>query len=900
MATAKSGARIAVGLVLLCLPAMTSRAAFCGEKAGAPAAAPAASGGGLAVLSGDSNLRIFQCFRTPVAVGKDGQTKTPADLRSKEGKPIAEFASPLPPADWMKPEFDDSAWDREKAPVETGPGGATGNSHAARHTATASSLICARSKFFVEDPARVNDLKLDLEFVGGAVVYLNGQEVTRASLPAGELKPETLAEKYPDDLYCEDGGMFLQDIRKNQAGFDRRYRKISGLALPSKLLKKGANVLAVELHRAPVNEAAIEAKRVALPGGMSVIPGIWSYVSLKDLALTAGAGSAVTPNTERPKGVQVWNCAPFDTIISHDFGDGGDLLPVTVSSPRNGVFSGRLVVSSDAAIKGLKVSVSELTAAEGGGKIPASAVRVRYAAAVEPGKSWAPAFRYDALFEAIPAEIPVSKAPAPKEFYPRNHGKYVGSGPIQVMRRNQTPGALAPLWFTVRVPKDAKAGRYEGRITLSADGLKATEVPLKLTVSEWAMPDPKDFRLMHFAYHSEDAIAKHYGVPLWSDKHLELLGRSMGLMAEVNSRQAIVNLAINFYGGDKGGVDCSNEESMVRWVKQADGSWKHDYSVLDKYLETVAKHVGKPTLLRINCWGEAGQKDGKLTHKGLVTAVSSLDPATGKLGRVDLPVPGTEESFNFWKPVLDEVRKKAEARGWWDVTAQGWNSYCYPPIPEVVSMHKKLWPDGQWSYTAHNGTLGMRFNAVEKGVYMPTRQADSVWTLGPLKPRNGKELLKPRPNIWCFTWRTMMRDYSDLTLLRSVPEDEILRAQDGVSDFGADIFPVKDERGRFREVGNGRGTGGPGCSTLAMLAPGPDGPVATERFEMLREGTEICEAILFLEKALLDGKASGDLAAKINRCLDERGEVYINSWPSGRFERDLKTLELAGQAASGK
>ncbi len=876
MTNSKRAATVAVGLALLTALTLTSPQALAGENA----AAGAGQAGGVEVLSSNSYLRAFLCFRTPVAIDKEGKTGTPADPNSKEGKPIAEFASPLPAADWIKPEFDDSAWDREVAPVEVDRGGASGRSHAARHTATASSVICLRSRFFVEDPAKVTDLKLTLKYVGGVVVYVNGQEAARADLPEGEIKPDTLAGKYPDDLYCEPEGAFLQDVKKNPAGFERRYRTLAGASIPSKLLRKGANVLALELHRSPVNEAAIEAKRTP-EGGMYVVPGIWAYVGLRELSLTAAAGSAIAPNVERPKGVQVWNCSPYETVTCFDYGDGGDLLPVLVSSPKNGVFSGRLVVSSGEVIKGLKATVSDLSA-EGGARIPASAVLVRCAEPVRPGKSWVPPHRFDALVDGIPAEIPVAKASPPR-------GTPAG--------RKLVPGAVAPLWFTARVPKDAKAGNYEGKITISADGLKPTEVPLKLTVSEWAMPDPKDFRLMHFAYHSEDAIAKHYGVPLWSDKHLEFLGRSMGLMAEVNSRQAIVNLAINFYGGNKGGVDSSNEETMVRWIKQPDGSYKYDFSVFDKFLDTVAKHVGKPTLLRVNCWGEARKKSGKLEVSG-ITKVSALDPATGKIEPMDMPVPGTDEAVAFWKPVLDEVRKKVEARGWWDVTAVGWNSYCYPPIPEVVSMYKKLWPDGVWSYTAHNGTLGMAFKAVENGVSMPARQVDSVWTLGPLKPRNGRELLKPRPNIWCFTWRTQMRDYSDLVLLRKVPEDEILRAQDGVSDFGADLFPVKDDRGRYRELGNGRGTGGPGCSTLAMLAPGPDGPLPTERFEMLREGTELGEAMLYLEKLLIDNKISGDLAERANRCLDERGATYIRHWESGRLDRDVQLLQLAGEAAA--
>ena len=42
-------------------------------------------------------------------------------------------------------------------------------------------------------------------------------------------------------------------------------------------------------------------------------------------------------------------------------------------------------------------------------------------------------------------------------------------------------------------------------------------------------------------------------------------------------------------------------------------------------------------------------------------------------------------------------------------------------------------------------------------------------------------------------------------------------------------------------AGAGTGWVAPGRSTLALLYPGPDGPVATERYEMFREGVELCD-----------------------------------------------------------
>jgi len=282
--------------------------------------------------------------------------------------------------------------------------------------------------------------------------------------------------------------------------------------------------------------------------------------------------------------------------------------------------------------------------------------------------------------------------------------------------------------------------------------------------------------------------------------------------------------------------------------------------------------------------------------------VTVIDEA-GKLSEMEQPTPGTEESLAFWKPMLDELRKRIEARGWWDVTAFGWNSYCHPPIPHIVNVGHKIWPDGVWSYTAHNGTLGAKWKGTDPGVEVLARYTDALWTHGNPTARGYRELLKPRPGYCCFTYRGH-RDMEELALCRNMAEWEICAGHDGYCDFGVDFFPVKKAGGNgYYIVGNGRGTGGPTDGTLAWLAPGPDGPIATERFEMLREGVETAEAILFLERALQGKKLSGDLEQRVNRYLDERGDPFVKGgdfwwgWSNTAFEPDEKLLALAGEVA---
>jgi hypothetical protein len=64
-------------------------------------------------------------------------------------------------------------------------------------------------------------------------------------------------------------------------------------------------------------------------------------------------------------------------------------------------------------------------------------------------------------------------------------------------------------------------------------------------------------------------------------------------------------------------------------------------------------------------------------------------------------------------------------------------------------------------------------------------------------------------------------------------------------------------------------------TTSDLLAPGPEGAVATVRFENAREGIEESEARVFLERALLDKDKPlpENLAKRCQDLLDERREA---------------------------
>ena len=103
-----------------------------------------------------------------------------------------------------------------------------------------------------------------------------------------------------------------------------------------------------------------------------------------------------------------------------------------------------------------------------------------------------------------------------------------------------------------------------------------------------------------------------------------------------------------------------------------------------------------------------------------------------------------------------------------------------------------------------------------------------------------------------------------------------MRNHHGVFPLGVDLWKLYHKNGRAWNVSDNSALG-PGCSTRAILAPGPDGAVSTERFEMFRERCEVCEAILHLQRGLDEKRIAGRLAQRVDRLLQARAGEYLRA-----------------------
>jgi len=794
------------------------------------------------VLGSMSFWRFYQTVRPPVA-------EVDGEVRTFDG-PWPEWEKYSPPADWTSRDFDDCGWVRNMV----------------RMTAYDANLaqLCLRGKFSVSDPSAVSGLKLSLAYHGGAIVYVNGQELARSHIAPGA----DLAEPYPPEAFLDKDGALARRVGVwNARGIDAgdtvrqmRRRVLDKVEVPPGLLRPGVNVVALKIVRAPYSKDVYEYRPKENDTRFR-----WPVCMLYEATLTAAQAEGLTPNAVRPEGFQAWNQNLLASDFVIDWGDRTEpLRPVQITGTRNGAFSGKVMVGSNRAIQGLSVKVSDLRGA--GGVIPSSAVRVRYAVPWgENGslRSRSSMGRVDAelgcLVETPPEEIPLSQSQT---------------------SRVLVDGAVTALWLTVQVPRDAAAGTYTGSVTVGAQGETPVTVPLELKVADWALPDPQDYCVWVEILQSPDTLALEYETPLWSDRHWDLIAQSFRLVRDSGSRIVYIPLIAQ--------SNLGNAESMARWVPRDAGSYQYDFSVMDRYLETAEENLGPLKIVVFPVWeAYMAQKEGfqgRGYHKQFMEkndrfagstgpVVTVLDKATGKTENVVLPrfeEPGSKE---MWKGLFDQVRQRLAQRGLAGKMMLGMmNDAC--PSQQDIAFFAEVAPGVPWALAAHGTYMKANFGyraivysrvAHEKSL-AGWRQPDLVAYFN-----RGNRLENTEPATW-----------------RTIPTFAIAGSWRGVGRVGGDFWKVirnkKGERaGRVPErypQSNWRNLD----IYTALLAPTDMGVAATTRYEHLREGVQECEARVVVERAVTDealrAELGADLAVRCEEALEQhlRAQQLLRGW----------------------
>jgi hypothetical protein len=357
---------------------------------------------------------------------------------------------------------------------------------------------------------------------------------------------------------------------------------------------------------------------------------------------------------------------------------------------------------------------------------------------------------------------------------------------------------------------------------------------------------------------------------------------------------------------------------MVRWIRK-NGSYKHDFSLAEKYLDLAVKHLGKPEVVCLYCWEPFTGSNylGGSAKKGRGMPFTVVDPATGKLTNAEGPKWGTPEIRGFWRPVLDGMRRILKKRGLEKSMMVG-VAGDMRPNKDAVDDLKAVAPDATWAVHSHGRADSLH------GV----RVGYLCWVWGtPIAPdpvrkrlygwQGPKAIIRttfPRPGSQ--TVNQIMLDSPPAQYMVSL-EGMLTAGIRGFGRMGADFWDLPLPRGRRGRTDNilgrytesGWGQLNVENSAPYVLTPGPEGALPTVRFEMIRAAAQQAELRIFLEKALTDpsrrAKLGAALAGRIQRLLDERTRAILyarnGGWlwflSSGWQARDQALCSAAAEVA---
>lgn len=205
-------------------------------------------------------------------------------------------------------------------------------------------------------------------------------------------------------------------------------------------------------------------------------------------------------------------------------------------------------------------------------------------------------------------------------------------------------------WISVRVPQQVKAGKYTGIVTVKDGDKVLSELKIAINVKNRTLPASTEWAFHLDLWQNPYAEARYYNVEPFSKEHFDRMRPDM--QNYVNAGGKVITASIMHKPWN--GQTYDPFESMVTWLKKADGTWYFDYTVFDKWVEYMMSLGVKK---QINCYSMVPWK----------LSFQYFDQASNSFKYLDAK-PGEPAYDEFWGNMLTSFAKHLKEKGWFDIT----------------------------------------------------------------------------------------------------------------------------------------------------------------------------------------------------------------------------------------
>lgn len=205
-------------------------------------------------------------------------------------------------------------------------------------------------------------------------------------------------------------------------------------------------------------------------------------------------------------------------------------------------------------------------------------------------------------------------------------------------------------WISIRVPQHVKAGKYTGIVTVKEGDKVLSELKIAVNVKNRTLPASTEWAFHLDLWQNPYAEARYYNVEPFSKEHFDRMRPDMQNYVDAGGKVITASIMHKPWNGQT----YDPFESMVTWLKKADGTWYFDYTVFDKWVEYMMSLGVKK---QINCYSMVPWK----------LSFQYFDQASNSFKYLDAK-PGEPAYDEFWGNMLTSFAKHLKEKGWFNIT----------------------------------------------------------------------------------------------------------------------------------------------------------------------------------------------------------------------------------------
>ncbi len=381
------------------------------------------------------------------------------------------------------------------------------------------------------------------------------------------------------------------------------------------------------------------------------------------------------------------------------------------------------------------------------------------------------------------------------------------------------PGETRCLWLSIAVPADASPGDYAGTVIVSdPDSGVSQSLPVRVCVHKALLPDPTAWQFRVDFWQGFGHLARQYGVEAGSEAHWQLMEPFLRDLAEHG--QSVVQVGRGHF----------------EWRRDARGAWEFGFGAFDRYVELCAS-LGIDGLIEY-----LQMFDGRGD-----TTIAWLD-AEGNYQQ-QIANPGDPLFDELWLAFGRALAEHCREKGWWErfyicPTDEPQDVYGPPTLDRFRRCVELL----RQADPGHRTTVAL----------------DSLASAKELAAYIDRFVFKLRADVYDAAWGKALRQAGKLveTYICCHPErpNSFITSQPIEQRAIGWICWQEGFQGLLRwsyvnwpadPFGQPEGDGAYTAGDLFVVYPGDRAPIASTRWERLRDGFEDYEMLRAVERMIL-------------------------------------------------